>query len=425
MIRALLAVVAVILAVGSAPGAELEAGAAKADITPPTGFPMWGYAARHDKPSVGVLDPLFARALVLKAGQAKIALVGLDLGRAPTRESMQRIRDALKKDGFTELFLVASHTHHGPVLELDTWPKPEKPYTRELEEKLIAVIRKADAARVPARFGVGSAETKLNRNRQSKRADKPTDAELLVLRVEDMTGKPIAHAVNFAAHPTMHPTDLMKFSADYPGAMAKHVETETGVPCLFLQGASGDLSANPPEGIKGPDEFGKRLGEDVLKLAATIKMTNRKGAEPSLLAAREELEFSCVVDISSDAIKFALGKAFFPELIGFFEKEYKDGVRPTVTVGLLDTTLGFVGISGEPFCEHALTLRRRARLPYVFVMGYCNDYHQYFPTIQAAAEGGYGTAPPIAVAELGAGERLTDKALIKLYQLRGKLPDGK
>ena len=163
----------------------------------------------------------------------------------------------------------------------------------------------------------------------------------------------------------------------------------------------------------------------MLKLAATIKMTTRKDKEPTLLAAREELTFPCAVDVSNDAIKFALGKAFFPDLIGFFEKEYKDGVRPTVTVGLLDTTLGFVGISGEPFCEHALTLRRRARLPYVFVMGYCNDYHQYFPTIQAAAEGGYGTAPPIAVAELGAGERLTDRALIKLYQLRGKLPDGK
>ena len=58
-------------------------------------------------------------------------------------------------------------------------------------------------------------------------------------------------------------------------------------------------------------------------------------------------------------------------------------------------------------------------------MGYCNDYQQYFPTIQAAAEGGYGTAPPIAVAEVGAGEKLADKALIKLYQLRGKLPDGR
>jgi hypothetical protein len=55
-------------------------------------------------------------------------------------------------------------------------------------------------------------------------------------------------------------------------------------------------------------------------------------------------------------------------------------------------------------------------------MGYCNDYQQYFPTIQAAAEGGYGTAPPHAVAELGAGEQLMDKTLIKLYQLQGKLP---
>ena len=45
--------------------------------TPPTGFPMWGYAARHDKPSVGVLDPLFARAAraVCAEGGASVSLV--------------------------------------------------------------------------------------------------------------------------------------------------------------------------------------------------------------------------------------------------------------------------------------------------------------------------------------------------------------
>lgn len=425
MSRVGIALVALILAAKPATAAGFEAGAATADITPPTGFPMWGYASRKDKPSDGVLDPLMARALVLKAGEGKMALVGLDLGRAPTRDSMTRIRTALKKDGFTEIFLVASHTHHGPVLELDSWPTPEKPYTRELEEKLIAVIRKADAARVPARWGVAATETRLNRNRQSKRADRPTDAELLVLRVEDQKGKPIAHAVNFAAHPTMHPAELMKFSADYPGVMARRVEAETGAPCLFLQGAAGDLSANPPEGVKGPDEFGKRLAGDVLKLVGTVSFDRRKDREPQLMTNHEEFKFACTVEIANPQIKFALGKVFFPELIGFFEKEYKDGVRPSVSVALLDNSLGFVGISGELFCDHANTLRRRARLPHVFVMGYCNDYQQYFPTIQAAAEGGYGTAPPIAVSEIGAGEKLTDAALIKLYQLRGKLPDGK
>jgi neutral ceramidase len=416
---------ALVVFVGSpVTAAGLEAGAATTEITPPTGYPMWGYASRHDKPSDGVLDPLQARALVLKAGETKVVLVSLDLGRAPARASMQRIREALARDAFTEVFLVGSHTHHGPVLELDTWPKPDKPYTRELEEKLIALIRKADAARVPARYGVAATETRLNRNRQSKRADKPTDPELIVLRVEDLQGKPIAHAVNFAAHPTMHPAEVMKFSADYPGVMAKMVEAETGAPCLFLQGAAGDMSTNPPEGVRGPDQFGKRLAADVLKLAGSIRIDSPK-KDAELKAAREEFKFPCVVDLSNHQIKFALGKAFFPELIDFFEKEYREGVRPSVTVAVLDNALGFVGFSGEMFCDHANTLRRRAHLPHVFVMGYCNDYQQYFPSIQAASEGGYGTAPPVANSEIGAGERMTDAALIKLYQLRGKLSDGK
>lgn len=418
-----LAILFVLSCIGSVQAAGLEVGAAKCEITPPVGFPMWGYASRKDKPSEGVLDPLFARAIVLKAGDTKIALVSLDLGRPPVRNSMGRIRETLKKEGFTELFLVGSHTHHGPVLELDTWPKPEKPYTGDLEEKLIALIKKADVARVPARYGVASSETKLNRNRQSKRVDCPIDNELILMQFEDMTGKPIAHAVNFAAHPTMLPAELMKFSADYPGAMAKVVEAQMGVPCLFLQGAAGDLSTNSPAGIKGPEEFGKRLGEDLLKLAGTIKTATVK--ESILVTDRQEFKFNSVVDITNPQIKYALGKAFFPELITFFEKEYKDGVRPTVTVAILDNAIGFVGVSGELFCEHAISLRRRARLQHVVVMGYCNDYHQYFPTIQAAAEGGYGTVPPMAVAEIGAGEQLTNAALIKLYKLRGKLPDWK
>lgn len=399
--------------------ADFEAGAAKADITPPTGYPMWGYASRKDKPCEGVRDPLHARALVLKTDDTKVALVSLDLGRAPTRESMKRIRDALKPDGFADLFLVASHTHHGPVIEIDTWPKGGKPYVRDLEEKLVAVIRKADAARKPALYGVESTETALNRNRQSKRKDAPVDRELLVLRVEDIAGKPIAHVVNFTAHPTMLPADLLKFSADYPGAMAKHVEAETGVPCLFLQGLAGDLSPNPPAGVKGPDEFGKRLGEAVLALAKDIQPT---GKGSTLAARREEFAFKCVIDVKYVLVRGALERAFFPDLVAFFEREYADGVRPALSVAVLDNSLGFVGVSGEFFCEHALSLKRRARLPHLFVCGYCNDYHQYFPTIQAVSEGGYGTGLPVSVAELGAGEKVIDRALIHLYQLRGLIP---
>ena len=409
---------------GSATAAaqELQAGAAKVEITPPTGYAMWGYGARHDAPSVGVLDPLYARALVLMAGKQRIALVGLDLGRAPTRQSTAAIRERVKAEaGIEHLFLVGSHTHHGPVIELDNWPKGQVPYVRELEDKLAKVIIAAAKAAQPARLGVASKEVPLNRNRPSKRPDKLVDRELLVLRVEDKSGKPIAHAVNFAAHPTMHPAKVLKFSADYPGAMAKVMEEETGVPCLFLQGAAGDLSANPPAGLRGPAEFGQALGNEVSALAKSIQCKTLD--KPRLLVREDNFRFNLRIDLKNPLVRTALVLAFFEDLVAAFEREYRDGVRPHLTTALLDERIAFVGVSGEFFCGHALSLKRRARLEHVFFLGYCNDYHQYFPTIEGAAEGGYGADPGVAAAEVGAGERIIDRALMQLYAMRGKRPN--
>ena len=400
---------------------ELKAGAAKVDITPPTGHAMWGYAARHDSPSVGVLDPLLARALVLAVGDERIALVSLDLGRAPTRQSMTTIRHRVKADaGIEHVFVVASHTHHGPVIELDNWPTPENSYVRQLERKIGDVIVAAAKDQKPARIGVISKEVALNRNRHSKLPEKPLDRELLVLRVEDAHGKPIAHAVNFAAHPTMRDAKLLKFSADYPGAMADLVEKETGVPCLFLQGAAGDLSPNP-QNEAGPEKFGQALGREVLDSIGKVRCAAPD--KPALQVREEDFRFKARIDIANPVVKTALGMAFYRELVEFYEREYREGVRPHLTVALLDGRIGFVGVSGELFCGHSLSLKRRARLEHLLFLGYCNDYQQYFPTIEAAAQKGYGTDTAVSPAEIGAGERIIDRALIHLYQLQGKLPE--
>lgn len=399
----------------------LRAGAAKQDITPPIGFPMWGYGARHDMPSVGVHDPLYARALVLEADGRRIALVGLDLGRAPTRHSMAAIRARVKAGaGIDHVFLVGSHTHHGPVIEIDTWPDKKRPYTRELEEKLSAVILEAAKQLRPARLGVAAKEVGWNRNRHSKRDDKPVDRELLVLRVEDRAGKPIAHAVNFAAHPTMHDAKMLEFSADFPGAMAGLVEKETGVPCLFLQGASGDLSANAGA-ERGPERFGQALGREVLELTKRLRCAPLP--KPTLQVAEDDFRFRSRVDFGSPVIRIMFIRAFFRELVDFYEREYREGIRPHLTTALLDGRIAFVGASGEFFCAHSLSLKRRARLEHVFFLGYCNDYQQYFPTIEAAAEGGYGADPQVSPVEVGAGEKMIDTALIHLWKMRGKLPE--
>ncbi len=404
-----------------AAGADLKAGAAKVDITPPIGFPMWGYGARHDAPSTGVLDPLHARALVLEVGKERIALVSLDLGRAPTRQSTAAIRARVKSAaGIEHLFLVGSHTHHGPVIEVNTWPTPQHSYVAQLEQKISDVILRAAQALRPARLGIASKQVPYNRNRHSKLPDKPVDREFLVLRVEGLDGKPIAHAVNFAAHPTMLPAGMRRFSADYPGALAELVEKETGVPCLFLQGAAGDLSTNPG-GEGGPQKFGQLLGREVLALAKTIQC--RAEEKPTLQVSEDDFRFHSRTNFASPLVRLMFVQAFYKDLVDFYVQEYRDGIRPHLTTALLNGRIGFVGVSGEFFCTHSLNLKRRARLEHLFFLGYCNDYQQYFPTIEAAAEGGYGADPQVSPVELGAGERMMDRALIHLYKMRGKLPE--
>jgi neutral ceramidase len=412
------AVVTWLLATSCADADDLRAGAAKVDITPPVGYPMWGYAARRDAPSTGVSDPLHARAVVLAAQTKKIAIVSLDLGRAPTRQSTAAIRKHVKAAGIDHIYLVASHTHHGPVLELDTWPDPKKPYTRDLEQKLGQLILDADKKLQPVRLGIAAKEVNLNRNRHSKRADKPVDRELVVVRLEDVKGKPLAHLVNFAAHPTMIPAADRKFSADYPGALAALVERETGGACLFLQGAAGDLSANPGE-ERGPKKFGEAVGREVLALAKDIKCTLDK--DVPLQVRERDFQFTKRIDLSNPLIRAALNLAFFKELIDFYDREYRDGVRPHLTTALLGKKIGLVGVSGEVFSGHAISLKKRARLDHLLFFGYCNDYQQYFPTIEAVAEGGYGTGMEVSPVEIGAGELIMNRALRDLYEMSGKL----
>jgi hypothetical protein len=390
--------------------AVLEAGAARTDITPPVGGPLWGFFDRKGAPSTGVRDPLQARALVLAVGADRIALVNLDLGRAPTRDVTNFLRRRLRAAvGIEHLFLVASHTHCGPVLERDDVP-PDKPYVRQLEDKLFHLVVAASKALQPARLGVGAKEVSLNRNRHSKLPDPPWDRTLLLLRVEDAQGQLLAHAVNYPAHATILGSKEMRWSADWPGAMAGLVEKATGAPCLFLQGAAGDLTIDRGRG-NTPELFGEQVAKEVLAVAGGVRCEAWPAA--TLQTAEEDFTFASRFPRAD-----APGSA---ALAAFYEREYRPGVRPHLSVALLNGRIGFVGVSGEFFCAHALRLRKRARLEHLFFLGYCNDHQMYFPTIEAVAEGGYGTEAYSAPAQLGAGEQVMDRALIHLYQMRGRL----
>jgi hypothetical protein len=87
-------------------------------------------------------------------------------------------------------------------------------------------------------------------------------------------------------------------------------------------------------------------------------------------------------------------------------------------MAILNGEIALVGVSGEFFCNHALRLKERARMKELFFFGYCNGYEQYFPTIEAIAEGGYGTGGIEAPAAVGAGEQMMNTALIGIYEMQ-------
>lgn len=412
----------------SSDASEFLAGAASGDITPEEPVPMWGYGSRHGSLSEGTLDPLYATAIVIQAGSDKLAIVGLDLGRSPGEESLQRIRRRIEESaGIRHSFIAGSHTHHGPVVELSDRPGRGQgrfdaavQYAQTLEDTIVATILKADSSRVPAMLAAGAMDLdEFNRNRHSRIEPIPVDRRLGVLRLDAAeSGESIAILANFTAHPTSIPDSTMKFSPDFVAAMRREIEAETGGVAVFMQGASGDLSTN-----RGPfgdyNQYGQALGRKVVELANSLHP--QPVPEPSLKVREERFQFDSRTDFRNPLVLGVYAIAFFPELVMAFADEYEDGIRPRITVALLNDQIALVGGSGEFFCQHAIRLRERARVGQLFFFGYCNGYHQYFPTIEAAAEGGYGADSQVAPAAVGAGETLMNTALEWLFQMQGKL----
>ena len=410
----------------AADGNEFRVGAADKDITPPPGIPMWGYGARHDALSVGTLDPLRAQAIVIAAGEDKVAIVGTDLGRGPTEAMMAIIRkDLAEKAGIRHVLISGSHSHHGPVIELLDEPGLGRgkfdaavQYSEKLPHLLVGAILDADKALVPARIGVATETVNLNRNRHTKREPKATDPMLAVIRFDDRDGKPIAVLVNFAAHPVMTEEKLLKYSADYPGFLKDKVAAELATKCVFMQGAAGDMSPNPNPGPWEPKSFGETVADHVIALARSVK--TETPVHPSVKGMVDTFHFKTRVDLKNPIVAATFARSFFPEITHAYAKLYGDTLAAELNTVLLNGEIALVGGSGEFFCNHANRLKARSYVKHTLFFGYCNGHGMYFPTIEAASEGGYGADPGVSLAELGAGERMMDRALINIYTLQGK-----
>ena len=119
-------------------------------------------------------------------------------------------------------------------------------------------------------------------------------------------------------------------------------------------------------------------------------------------------------------------KARYPNSSGIARRLLVPQMQMPVTTLLLnlgspERDLAFVGFPGEPFVEFQMQWRAKSPVPASFFLGYTNGYFAYFPTIAAAARGGYGANSTVNPSEVGTGERMLDTGLISLYELLGML----
>ncbi len=414
--------------VSAADSIPFRVGYSDGDITPPAGLPMWGYGARHAAKSTGAMDVLSARAVVIQAGSSKVAIVGLDLGRGPTEPMMKQIRQDIKeKAGIEHVMISGSHTHHGPVIELidkegygkGTFDEAVA-YGHSLPGMLTGVILAADQSAQPAQIGVAHRDDlTINRNRHTKRDPKTVDPRLTVIRFDDLEGHPITVVVNFAAHPTMADGKDLRYSGDYPGHMARKVGNELNAGCVFMQGASGDMSVSPPSGVHGPQAFGELLADYVLQLTAEIK--TEAPEKPSVKGRVDQFLFQSRVDFQNVLIQLQYSVAFFPELIRNASEQFIRGIPAELNTVVLNGNIALAGGSGEFFSNHAVRLRERTYADHTLFFGYCNGHSLYFPTIEGVSEGGYGADAPVSPVEVGAGEQIMNRALMNIYELLGRI----
>jgi hypothetical protein len=307
-------------------------GVAQRDITPPIGIYARNWGAAAHEVAEGVHKPLYATALVMRTkalpghllrGESFV-IVSLDLGWWRTTEDEWALRGALIRECQLDpahVLVHLTHTHAGPALCREDANKPGghliADYLAQVQQAVVDAVRDADANAAPARLEWAYGTCTLAQNRDLPDPDNPArmvcgwnpdaqaDDTLLVGRATNEAGEVIATLVNYACHPTTLAWQNKLISPDFVGAMRETVEANAGGLCLFLQGASGELS--PVEQYTGdtalPDKHGRTLGYAVLSTLA------------GMLPPRTQLRYSGVVESGAPLAVWAQEPAQVPTML--------------------------------------------------------------------------------------------------------------
>lgn len=415
-------------------------GTAQIDITPPPGLNLAGYAARKSG-AIGVLDPLYAKIVVMSGKGEKVALVNLDLANIFDEPQLEQIRkDALTTCGIDQVIFCSTHTHSGPNFGGSISDVQTVAWVTRTIQSVLDCIKLANIRLEDAYIGVGFGKAYIGHNRRRGKPEGnvrflsdnlslilsyPEDPTVAVIRIDNSQGLPRAILVNYACHPVVFSPDNMKYSADYPGAMAQWIKEHVpGNPtCFFIQGACGNINpiTNPvsitQNAVKVKNELGYALGKEVVRVNSLILTHPVPDARLKTVLKKIPFKQRWNVDQLRETTRNLYGAAF----ADWAERWMKETLDSPLTVLVLENEFGICGFPGEFYVDFQLDLRKRFTDLPLFFAGYMNGDNGYYPTLKAAVEGGYGANSITTLVEVGAGEQMIDQAIIELYYLTGKL----
>jgi Neutral/alkaline non-lysosomal ceramidase, N-terminal len=258
----------------------LEVGFAEADITPDVSgaTPVYMAGFGQNRKATGVHDPLKVRAVVLKNGKRKVALVSVDVVGI-FHPLVVRVRQRLAG---LYVLVTSTHNHEGPDT-LGIWgPNPFKSgvdpnYLQHVEDEIAKAVRVADAATRPvtARLGTATAPELLHDGREPYVKH---DTLVALQFHEPDGGKCAGLVVQWNCHPETLSSKNTMLSADFVGATVDYLSQKHNCPVVYLTGTVGGLMTSL--GVEVKDDSGKLLAD------GTFEKTVRYGRLVGQLAER-------------------------------------------------------------------------------------------------------------------------------------------
>ena len=398
----------------------LTAGVARREITPPAGVDLSGFGSREGA-ALGVRDPLHAYALTVGDGELTVALLALDLiGLTPAwlADTRRQVEARTGVPAAHQLY-ACTHTHGGPETGvLPSMGAADPRYLERLRSSIQAAVREAldNQQQASLVLGLGAAHRGANRRSAAFNPDGPHDGELdeidpvvVTAQFRRPDGSPLATLVNYACHPTSSRERVV--SADYPGHLRAVVESATGAPCLYVNGAGGDVNLRFDQprqrGFAAARLHGEALAAEALRAAeggrALGSAPVRAATAPAVLIYAKRISRAQALELRAEGVADlarartlsqrrrarAYMIAYAQRVLDTYdESDWTDQVQVDVQA-LRIGDLALVALPVEFFAADGRALRASTPIPYLMIAGWSNGNLGYVPTRRAFARGGY------------------------------------